>query len=453
MNNTEVSNPKAAVLGIQHLLAMYSGAVLVPLLIGTALNFSAKQMTYLVSIDIFMCGLATLVQLFTNRYVGVGLPIVMGCAIQTVEPLKLIGKEFGIQYMYGAIIASGIVIVLISGLFAQLKRLFPPIVTGTLIMVIGLSLIPIAFQNIGGGNVKASDFASAENLLIGFGTVLIIILVNAFGRGFFKAIAVLVGLIVGTLVMALMGKVSLQPVAEATWFHLPQPFYFGAPKFEISSIITMTLIMMTTLVESTGVYFALSDIVGKKLTKHDMQKGYLAEGIAVILGGVFNTFPYTSFSQNVGLMQLTGIKTKKPIYYAAGFLVLLGLLPKVGALATIIPAPVLGGAMLVMFSLVAIQGMKMLKNVNFDNEKNLLVIAISTAMGLGVTFYPNFFSAMPQTLRLIFSNGIVMTIISAIILNVVLNGKKAFMDDDENGVDATDEDLKEIIESEKNIIE
>lgn len=448
MNNPEVSNPKAAILGLQHLLAMYSGAVLVPLLIGTALNFSAEQMTYLVSIDIFMCGLATLIQLKTNRYVGVGLPVVLGCAIQTVEPLKIIGKEFGIQYMYGAVIAAGIIIVLISGLFSQLKRLFPPIVTGTLIMVIGLSLIPIAFQNIGGGNAAAKDFASAENLLIGFGTVLVIILVNAFGKGFFKSIAVLVGLVAGTLVMGLMGRVSLQPVVEATWFHLPQPFYFGTPKFEISSIITMTLIMMTTLVESTGVYFALSDIVGKKLTKNDMRKGYLAEGIAVILGGVFNTFPYTSFSQNVGLMQLTGVKTKKPIYYAAGFLMLLGLLPKIGALATIIPAPVLGGAMLVMFSLVALQGMKMLKDVDFDNEKNLLTVAVSVAMGLGITFYPSFFNVLPQTFRLLFSNGIVITIVTSIVLNLLLNGKDALAPNDENGVDATEHDFEKMIDSE-----
>lgn len=444
MQNKEVSNGQAAVLGLQHLLAMYSGAVLVPLLIGGAFGFSAEQMTYLVSIDILMCGVATLIQLKTNRFVGVGLPVVLGCAIQTVEPLKMIGKEFGIQYMYGAIIAAGIFIVLISGAFAQLKKLFPPIVTGTLIMVIGLSLIPIAFQNIGGGNSAAKDFANPTNLIIGFGTVIVIILVNAFGKGFFRAISVLVGLVAGTIAMALMGKVSLQPVIDATWFHLPQPFYFGTPKFEISSIITMILIMMTTLVESTGVYFALSDIVGKKLKKADLRKGYLAEGIAVILGGVFNTFPYTSFSQNVGLMQLTGIKTKKPIYYAAGFLILLGLLPKVGALATIIPSPVLGGAMLVMFGMVAVQGMKMLKNVDFDNEKNLLIVAVSAGMGLGITFYPNFFSVLPQTLRLLLSNGIVITILSSVVLNVVLNGKDAFDKEIDENVTTDDYDEAQI---------
>lgn len=431
MKTSEVSHPKAAVLGLQHLLAMYSGAVLVPLLIGGALGFSATQMTYLVSIDIFMCGLATLIQLKTNRFVGVGLPVVLGCAIQVVEPLKMIGKEFGIQYMYGAIIAAGIVIVLISPLFAQLKRLFAPIVTGTLLMVIGLTLIPIAFQNIGGGDAAAKSFASPENLLIGFGTVLVIVLINGFAKGFLRAIAILVGLVAGTIAMALMGRVSLQPVIEATWFHLPQIFYFGTPKFEVSSIVTMSLIMMTTLVESTGVYFALSDIVGKKLKKSDMRKGYMAEGIAVILGGVFNTFPYTSFSQNVGLIQLTGIKTKKPIYYAAGFLILLGLLPKVGALATIIPAPVLGGAMLVMFSMVAMQGIKMLKDVDFNSDKNLLTVAISSALGLGVTFYPNFFAILPTTLRMLLSNGIVITIVAAIVLNLVLNGKNGLAPDDE----------------------
>lgn len=431
MKLSEVSEPKAAILGLQHLLAMYSGAVLVPLLIGGALGFSATQMTYLVSIDIFMCGLATLIQLKTNRFIGVGLPVVLGCAIQAVEPLKMIGKEFGIQYMYGAIIAAGIVIVLISGLFAQLKRLFAPIVTGTLLMVIGLTLIPIAFQNIGGGDATAKSFASPENLLVGFGTVIIIILINVFAKGFLKAIAILVGLVAGTVAMAFMGQVSLQPVIDATWFHLPQIFYFGTPKFEVSSIVTMVLIMMTTLVESTGVYFALSDIVGRKLKKSDMRKGYMAEGIAVILGGVFNTFPYTSFSQNVGLIQLTGIKTKKPIYYAAVFLMLLGLLPKVGALATIIPAPVLGGAMLVMFGMVAMQGIKMLKEVDFNSDKNLLTVAISTGLGLGVTFYPNFFSIFPTTLRMLLSNGIVITIVAAIILNLVLNGKQGLAPDDE----------------------
>ncbi len=161
----EVSHKKAAVLGLQHLLAMYSGAVAVPLLIGTALKFNSTQMTYLVSIDIFMCGLATLLQLFRNRYLGIGLPVVLGCAIQAVAPLQMIGQKFTINTMYGAIIVAGIFVFCIAGWFSKIKKLFPPVVTGSLITVIGLTLIPVAFQNMGGGTATAKDFGDSKHLL------------------------------------------------------------------------------------------------------------------------------------------------------------------------------------------------------------------------------------------------------------------------------------------------
>ena len=176
------------------------------------------------------------------------------------------------------------------------------------------------------------------------------------------------------------------------------------------------------MVESTGVYFALGDITKRKLTRDDLKRGYRAEGMAIIFGGLFNTFPYTTFSQNVGLVQLSGIKTRKPVYFAAGFLVLLGLLPKFGAIATIIPDPVLGGAMLVMFGMVAVQGIRMLQNVNFQNDKNLLVVAISIGLGLGVTVQPQIFQFLPNTLQLLFSNGIVMASLAAVLLNLIFNG-------------------------------
>ncbi|MFD1672953.1 nucleobase:cation symporter-2 family protein [Agrilactobacillus yilanensis] len=422
MPTAEVGNVKAAVLGLQHLLAMYSGAVVVPLLIGGALHFSALQMTYLVSIDIFMCGLATFFQLRSNRFMGIGLPVVLGCAVQAVEPLKMIGAHYSVGTMYGAIIAAGIFVVLIAGWFAKIKRLFPPLVTGTLITVIGLSLIPVAFQNLGGGDMNAKNFGNLTNIGIGFLTIFIILGVSFWGRGFLKSIAVLVGLIIGTLVAAYFGLVSLKPVAEASWFHFPRLFYFGRPQFEWSSIMTMILISLVSMVESTGVYFALGDITKRKLTRDDLKRGYRAEGMAIIFGGLFNTFPYTTFSQNVGLVQLSGIKTRKPVYFAAGFLVLLGLLPKFGAIATIIPDPVLGGAMLVMFGMVAVQGIRMLQNVNFQNDKNLLVVAISIGLGLGVTVQPQIFQFLPNTLQLLFSNGIVMASLAAVLLNLIFNG-------------------------------
>lgn len=437
--NKEVSNVKAAVLGLQHLLAMYSGAVVVPLLIGGALHFSALQMTYLVSIDIFMCGLATLFQLHSNRFMGIGLPVVLGCAVQAVEPLKMIGERYSIGTMYGAIIAAGIFVVLIAGWFAKIKRFFPPLVTGTLITVIGLSLIPVAFQNLGGGDATAKNFGDPTSIGVGFLTILIILVINFWGRGFLKSVAVLVGLVIGTLVAALFGMVSLQPVAAASWFHFPQFFYFGRPHFEWSSIVTMILISMVSMVESTGVYFALGDLTDRKLGSQDLKRGYRAEGLAIIFGGLFNTFPYTTFSQNVGLVQLSGIKTRKPIYFAAGFLILLGLLPKFGAMATIIPEPVLGGAMLVMFGMVAVQGIRMLQNVDFQSDKNLLVVAISIGLGLGVTVQPDIFQFLPRTLRLLFSNGIVMASLSAVVLNLIFNGSATVADDEAEGLNETKE--------------
>ncbi|WP_278390715.1 nucleobase:cation symporter-2 family protein [Lactobacillus acetotolerans] len=415
----EVSQQKAAVLGLQHLLAMYSGAVAVPLLIGGALKFNSTQMTYLVSIDIFMCGLATLLQLMRNKYFGIGLPVVLGCAIQAVAPLVMIGKKFSINTMYGAIIVAGIFVFLIAGFFSKIKKLFPPVVTGTLITTIGLTLIPVAFQNMGGGNSNAKNFGDSKNLIVSFITIAIIIALEIWAKGFLKSISVLIGLILGTIIASFMGLVSLKPVIQASWFHLPQFFYFGVPKFEWSSSLTMIIIALVSMVESTGVFFATGDLLHKNISEDDLKRGYRAEGLAQILGGLFNTFPYTTFSQNVGLLQLSGIKTKRPIYWAASLLMLMGLLPKVGALVTIIPTPVLGGAMLVMFTMIAVQGIKMLLQTNLNDNRNVLTIAISIGLGLGVTIYPKIFQNLPQTVQLFLSNGIVVASLSATLLNLL----------------------------------
>ena len=423
MAQKEVSHKKAAVLGLQHLLAMYSGAVAVPLLIGTALKFNSEQMTYLVSIDIFMCGLATMIQLFRNKYFGIGLPVVLGCAIQAVAPLEMIGQKFSINTMYGAIIVAGIFVFLVAGWFSKIKKLFPPVVTGTLITVIGLTLIPVAFQNMGGGSAQAKDFGDAKNLIAAFLTILIIVAIEIWTKGFLRSISVLIGLIAGTVIAGFMGLVSLKPVTQASWFHLPQLFYFGVPEFEWSSCLTMIIIALVSMVESTGVFFAIGDLLHKNITEDDLKRGYRAEGLAQVFGGLFNTFPYTTFSQNVGLLQLSGIKTKRPIYWAAGLLMAMGLLPKIGALVTIIPDSVLGGAMLVMFTMIAVQGIRMLTKVDFENNRNILVVAISIGLGLGVTVYPQIFQALPQTIQLFLGNGIVVASICATLLNLIFNGR------------------------------
>ena len=414
------SHSQAAVLGLQHLLAMYSGSILVPIMIAGALGYNAHQLTYLISTDIFMCGVATFLQVQLNKYFGIGLPVVLGVAFQSVAPLSMIGASHGSGAMFGALIVSGIYVILVSGFFSKIANLFPSIVTGSVITTIGLTLIPVAIGNMGNNAAKPT----VQSLILAVITILIILVVNIYTTGFIKSISILIGLIVGTAIAASMGLVDFTPVAQAPVVHVPTPFFFGAPKFEITSILMMCIIATVSMVESTGVYLALSDITKDPINSTRLRNGYRAEGLAVLLGGIFNTFPYTGFSQNVGLVKLSGIKTRLPIYYAAGFLVLLGLLPKFGALAQIIPSPVLGGAMLVMFGFVSIQGMQILARVDFEhNEHNFLIAAVSIAAGVGLN-NSTLFNGLPTGFQMFFANGIVVASVLAIVLNAILNRNK-----------------------------
>lgn len=414
---------KTLTLGIQHVLAMYAGAILVPLIIGGALGLNPEQLTYLVAIDIFMCGVATLLQIVSNRFFGIGLPVVLGCTFTAVGPIIMIGGEFGITAIYGAVIASGIFVILISTVFGKLVRFFPPVVTGSVVTIIGLTLIPVAINNLAGGQ-GASDFGSTTNLLLGFGTLTLIVLLYRFTKGFIRSISIFIGLIAGTVVAAFLGKVDFSAVTEASFFHMPQVFYFGVPTFEVSAIITMCLVAMVSLVESTGVYFALSDITDRKLTEKDLAKGYRAEGLAVLLGGIFNAFQYTAFSQNVGLVQLTGVTKRKVIFATGMILLLFGLVPKIAALTTIIPTAVLGGAMLAMFGMVVSQGIKMLGQVMGESPENSMIIACSVGMGLGVTVVPELFAILPTGIQILTNNGIVAGSVTAIVLNIIFNMRK-----------------------------
>lgn len=331
-----------------------------------------------------------------------------------------IGGQYGISAVYGAIIVSGIFVVLISGVFGKLVRFFPPIVTGTVVTIIGITLIPVAINNMGGGQ-GASDFGSISNISLAFGTLLLIILLYRFTNGFIKSISILIGLLGGTIVAACLGQVDFTAVSEAAYFHLVQPFYFGAPTFEWSAILTMILVAIVSLVESTGVYFALGDITERKLHEKDLSKGYRAEGLAILLGGIFNAFQYTAFSQNVGLIQLTGVKTRKVVFVAGIMLVTLGFIPKIAAFTTIIPASVLGGAMIAMFGMVISQGIKMLSSVIANSPENSMIIACSVGMGLGVTVVPELFAQLPTSVQILTSNGIVAGSVTAIVLNIVFN--------------------------------
>ncbi|WP_211653008.1 nucleobase:cation symporter-2 family protein [Planococcus alpniumensis] len=409
-----------AALGLQHVLAMYAGAILVPLIVGAALGLTSEQLTYLVSIDILLCGVATLLQVFNSRYFGIGLPVVLGCTFTAVGPMIAIGGQYGISAIYGSILVSGLFVILVSGFFGSLVRFFPPVVTGSVVTIIGITLIPVAINNMGGGQ-GAADFGSLSNIALAFGTLGFIIFLYKFSRGFMRAVSILLGLIAGTVAAGFMGKVDFTPIAEASYFHMVQPFYFGMPTFEWSAILTMILVALVSLVESTGVYFALSDITKKEIQEKDLAKGYRSEGLAIFLGGIFNAFPYTAYSQNVGLIQMSGVKSRRIIFIAAIMLIVLGFVPKIGAMTTIIPTPVLGGAMIAMFGMVIAQGIKMLSGVISESQENSMIVACSVGIGLGVTVVPELFALLPAGVQILTSNGIVAGSLTAIGLNIVFH--------------------------------
>ncbi|MCY8917647.1 purine permease [Bacillus atrophaeus] len=411
---------KTLSLGIQHVLAMYAGAIVVPLIVGAALGLSPKELTYLVSIDIFMCGAATLLQVWSNKFFGIGLPVVLGCTFTAVSPIIAVGTEYGVSAVYGSIIASGLLVILISFFFGKLVAFFPPVVTGSVVTIIGITLMPVAMNNIAGGEGSA-DFGDAFNLILGFIVLAVIVLLYRFTKGFLKSISILIGIVFGTGIAFFMGKVHFDNVAQADLFQMVQPFYFGAPSFHVAPIITMFIVAVVSLVESTGVYFALGDLTNRRLTEKDLAKGYRAEGVAVFLGGIFNAFPYTAYSQNVGLVQLTGIKKNAVIVVTGAMLMVLGLFPKVAAFTTIIPSAVLGGAMVAMFGMVIAYGIKMLSRIDFGTQENLLIVACSVGLGLGVTVVPDIFKQLPASITLLTTNGIVAGSFTAILLNIIYN--------------------------------
>ncbi|EST53281.1 xanthine permease [Brevibacillus panacihumi W25] len=414
-----LSKQKVITLGFQHVLAMYAGAVVVPLIIGAALKLTPAQIAYLIAADLFTCGIATLLQVIGTRYTGIRLPVVLGCTFTAVGPIIAIASTSNLATAYGAIIISGIFVVLAAPLFGKLLKFFPTVVQGSVVTIIGLSLIPVAMNNAAGGQ-DSPDFGQPSNLLLALGTLIIILLVNRFATGFVRAISVLLGLIAGTVAGYMMGIVHFGSVVEASWFSVVKPFYFGVPEFSVVAIITMILVNIISMAESTGVYFALGKTTNKEVSNEDVVKGLRGEGVAIVLGGIFNAFPYTAFSQNVGLVQLSGIKSRDVMIGAGGILVVLGLLPKLAALTTVIPNAVLGGAMIAMFGMVVASGINILSQVDLRQNENLLIAACSIAVGLGSAAVPGMFEQLPTMLKMLLQNGIVTGSLTAVVLNLVL---------------------------------
>lgn len=438
---------KLFALGIQHVLVMYAGAVAVPLIIAGALGLGPEQRSLLINADLLACGLATLIQAFGFGFVGIRMPVMMGVTFASVAPMTAIissAKEAGgaafipanaLLTIYGAVIAAGIFGFLVAPFMSRLIRFFPPVVTGTIITVISISLMRIGvgwaegplmtLQSIDGAMKMAPNpnRDALDGLAIALTVLLVILGITKYASGFVKNIAVLSGIVIGALIASLMGRMSFGAVANAPLFGVVVPLQFGVPSFEIIPILTMCIVMIVVMIESTGMFLALGEMVGKPIHQDDLTRGLRADGIGTIIGGLFNTFPYTSFSQNVGLVGVTGIHSRF-VAVAAGFiLIALGFIPKLAALVGSVPVEVLGGAGIVMFGMVAATGIRILSNVDFKtNRNNLLIVAISIGFGMLTLIAPGFFKNFPLSLKPLLDSGIILASIVAVSLNAFFNG-------------------------------
>lgn len=424
--NEKLPFGKLTVLGLQHVLVMYSAAVIVPILLANALKLSNSDLAFLISADLFTCGIATFLQVFgIGKLIGIKLPVVLGCAVITLGPMISIGKTDGLPAIYGAIMLSGVFVFIFSFLIDRIIKFFPPIVTGSLVTIIGFSLVPIALNDMAGG-VGSPTFGQPKNYLVAVSVLILILLINKFFSGFTKAIAILLGLILGTILSSFLGMVNFAPVQTAAWFKLVTPFHFGMPTFTFSGVVSMCIFLIINIVESVGIFYVIADICETKITSKDIANGIRAEGCAQILGGLFNSFPYVTFSENAGIITITGVRSRYVLVSASILLILLGIIPKFAALTTIIPHPVLGGAMICLFGTIGANGVKILSSVNFKKNENLLIIACSIAVGLGTSVTPGLFDKLPELARLLLGNGIFTGTFTAIILNIFFNYDELF---------------------------
>jgi NCS2 family nucleobase:cation symporter-2 len=480
---------KLAALGMQHVLVMYAGAIAVPLIVGRALKLAPEQVAMLISADLFCCGLVSIIQsLGVTRWFGIKLPVMMGVTFASVGPMVAManaqGGPDGARAIFGAIIGAGIVAMLIAPLVSRLLRFFPPVVTGTIIAVIGISLMRVgigwamggppnvaqspdptylqsieaartaamaipalspsgtvdaqfaaaveaarnAAQALPKGPTKMIDnpaYADLTNMGLSAFVLVCILLITKFARGFVANIAVLLGIGIGTLTALLLGKMNFDKVGKAAWFDLITPLSFGMPTFDAVMILTMVLVMIVVMIESTGMFLALSEITGKKITQTDLAAGLRTDGLGTLIGGLFNTFPYTSFSQNVGLVGVTGVRSRYVCVAGGAIMIVLGLIPKMGALVESLPQFVLGGAGLVMFGMVAATGVRILSNVDFKtNRYNLYIVAISVGAGMIPLVAPRWTQHMAKSLHPLLESGILLAAVVAVLLNLFFNGAR-----------------------------
>lgn len=408
--------------GLQHVLTMYGGIIAPPLIIGGAAGVSTDEQALLIACCLFVGGLATILQSYGIRFFGSQLPLVQGTSFASVATMTaIVGGPGGIQAVFGAVMASAAIGFLIAPFFARIVRFFPPVVTGVVISAIGLSLFPVAGGWIMGNDTDSPDHGSLGNVALGFATLLIIIVLSKLGNAAISRLSILLGIVLGTVLAGFTGQAEFSQILNGPYFALPNPLAFGAPVFEVASIISMTIVVLVILTETTADIIAVGEIVDSEVDHKRIADGLRADMGASFLSPLFNSFTQSAFAQNVGLVAITGVKSRFVVTMGGVILVGLGLLPILGRVVAAIPSPVLGGAGIVLFGTVAVSGIRTLGKVSYSGTQNMIIVAASLGVGMLPIVNPDIYDSFPSWFQTIFHSGISSAAVVAVVLNLLFN--------------------------------
>ncbi|RUQ22503.1 MULTISPECIES: nucleobase:cation symporter-2 family protein [Kocuria] len=408
--------------GLQHVLTMYGGIIAVPLIIGNAAGLDSSGISVLIASCLFMGGLATILQSFGVPFFGSKLPLVQGVSFSGVATMtSILAAGDGLQGVFGAVIVASVIGLIVAPAFARIVKFFPPVVTGTVITTIGLSLMPVAAGWAMGGDAEASDYGSARNILIAVGTLAVVLILSRIPVPMISRLSILLAIVIGTVVSLIFGWTDFSGVLDRGIVAFPQPFAFGLPTFSIAAIISMFIVIIVTFAETTADIIAVGGIVRTKVDSRRIANGLRADMLSSAASPVFNSFTQSAFAQNVGLVAITGVKSRFVTVAGGVILVLLGLLPVMGGVVAAVPSPVLGGAGVVLFGTVAASGIRTLSKVEYEGNLNMIIVAVSLAFGLIPVVEPNFYHSFPSWIGIIFHSGISSATLMAVLLNLVFN--------------------------------
>lgn len=411
--------------GLQHVMTMYGGIIAVPLIVGNAAGLSAEDSGKLITACLFIGGLATILQSVGVPFLGSRLPLVQGVSFASVATmLAILAGDGTLSDVFGAIIAASIIGFFIAPFFSKIIRFFPPVVTGVVITAIGLTLIPVAANWIMGGDEAADDYGSVINIVLALVTLVIIMILSKVGVAALSRLSILLGLVVGTLIAWSMGQVDFTEVGSGLPVAFPTPFEFGLPTFDIAAIISMVIVILVIKTETTADIIAVGEIIGTPVDSRRIADGLRADMLSSAVAPVFGSFTQSAFAQNVGLVALSGVKSRWVVTAGGGIMLALGLIPWLGQVVAAIPMPVLGGAGVVLFGTVAASGIRNLSSVKYEGNMNLIIVAVSLAFGMIPVVSPEFYANFPSWFETIFHSGISSAAIMAVVLNIMFNELK-----------------------------